>query len=174
MRRYVPKEKNLPERFRPDFLRRLDGRLPLVARLTTTFARVVEDAGGPDAMGYAKLALVERFCWMEEFLRQIEAELAEGAAGKDALLGRWTQMTNALVGLAKVVGVPDRQPKDFIDVTLYKERPPSTPQAKPGDDDGGDGENPPDEPEPTPKAKPGRSRGKDVEDEDNEDSEKGW
>jgi len=141
MSKYKPKLKELPDRFQPGIIRRLDGREKLTARLSATFNAVVEDAGGFDGMPFAKLCLAERFAFLQEFVQRIEMELVENPIEREAMLGRWTQAVNTMVGLVKVLGVPASRAGggDWID-SLYRddddepenapEKPPSTP-AKP-------------------------------------------
>ena len=133
VRTYKPKISELPDKFTKGVLARLDGRTDLKKRLSFTYNRLLDDCGGIDALPHTKVALVERFAWLEEFLRQIESKLADGVADQGELLGRWIQGVNGMTGLAKLLGVTSSQPKDYIDTTLYAPADPrDTPEKAPG------------------------------------------
>ena len=128
MTSWKPKIAKLPDKFTKGILAKIDGRTELKKRLSLTYNRVIEDCGGIEALPHVKLCLIERFSWLEEFLRQIESKLAEGVADQGDLLGRWTQGVNAMTGLAKTLGITTPRPTDFIEATLYApEHPPLPP-----------------------------------------------
>ena len=132
VRTYKPKISELPDKFTKGVLARLDGRTDLKKRLSFTYARVLDDCGGIDALPHTKVALVERFCWLEEFLRQIEGKLADGAPDQADLLGKWVQGVNAMSGLCKLLGMASPQPRDYIDAALYTPEPENNPEKAPG------------------------------------------
>lgn len=119
VRTYTPKTPDFPVKFQSGFIDRMDGRTDIRKRLQATFNQVIDDCGGVDALPKVKLALVERFCFLEEFLRQLELELVKGPVEKADLLGKWIQGVNGVTGLCKLLGVTGPQPKDYIDATLY-------------------------------------------------------
>ncbi len=124
---YLPKLKALPKQFTKGVLSKIDGRTELKRRLSHTYNRVLDDCGGVEALPHVKVCLVERFAWLEEFQRQIESKLAEGATDQAKLLGCWIQGTNAMSGLAKVLGLA--APKgDALDV-LYSQPADEAPNA---------------------------------------------
>ena len=82
----MTKHRNLPKKYEVGFLQRMDFRTDLARRLNFTYGQIIDDAGGVENLPHAKLCLVERFCFLEEFLRQIEMELVKNPVGKPELL----------------------------------------------------------------------------------------
>jgi len=117
----------LPDKFSPGFIQTLDKRTDLYGRLNYSYEQIVDDCGGADGLPRTKLALVERFCFMEEFLRRIELRIAEDPVKHIDLIGKWTQGVNAMNGLAKVLGLTVAEKGDFLDA-LYRQEPTRTPQ----------------------------------------------
>lgn len=99
------KEQALPARFRVGFLRALDGRTDVAKALRASYDRIVADIGGASEIGHVKSALIERFVYLEAMLQSMEQEIAQGKVPMADLIGRWTQATNALAGLAKTLGI---------------------------------------------------------------------
>lgn len=123
----MAKMRNLPSKWEKGFLQKMDFRTDLAKRLTYAFDAVVDDCGGLDAMPYVKVALAERFAFMEEFLRQIERELVKGPVANADLIGKWTQAVNAMSGLAKTLGLSRSKIESAIDVYYASEDDPDTP-----------------------------------------------
>ncbi len=100
-----------PKRYEPGFLAKLDGRLEIAKVLRSRYDAVISDLGGDD-ISHVKLALVERFLWLEYVLQGIEQFLADAQSSKESaeLIGRWVQATNSLVGLAKMLGLERQTP----------------------------------------------------------------
>jgi hypothetical protein len=108
-RQYTPKrEQSLPAKFKTGFLATLDRRTDLAKALQQNYDDIVADVGGMEELSHVKSALVERFCWLEAILQQIEHEMANGEIDKSEAIGRWIQAVNSLSGLAKVLGVERR------------------------------------------------------------------
>lgn len=117
---YIPQLKNLPDKAETSFIQRVDARTPLRRRLQVAYNELLAEAGGPQSVPYAKLALIERFCWLEEFLREIELEMTTSPKRRDELIGRWVQGCNSITGLARMLGYQDKTPTGWIDA-LYAE-----------------------------------------------------
>lgn len=143
MSKHKPKTSNLPAKYERGFLARMDARTELAQRLQSTFVNLIDDCGGPAGMTAGKMMLVERLCFLQEFLRQIEQDIASDPVGKPELLGRWTQGVNAMQGIIKTLKLDADRREAWIDA-LYSDpdpedappRPPST-ASKGGDGKGG-------------------------------------
>lgn len=114
------KLKTLPHRYEPGFMRRMDGRSGVSLRLQAAFEAIVEDTGGPEAQSYAKLVLIERFIFLVATLEKHEVEIVTESAKADALMGKWVQSMNAMLGLAKMIGI-ERQAKAGPTLRAYME-----------------------------------------------------
>lgn len=116
------KLKRLPERYQPGFLRELDGRTEISQRLNAVYDRIVADCGGSNSLSHTKLALIERFVFLEATLQTWEHAIATDATGSEKLPSRWVQGVNSLQGLARLIGL-DRQSPRVVDLQTYvKER----------------------------------------------------
>jgi hypothetical protein len=114
------KTTSLPEKFEPGFLAKLDGRTEISRLLHSNYLAIVADLGGESELSHIKLALVERFVFLEAVLCGIESQLAVARAAKAKndveaarkveveLIGRWIQAVNSLTGLAKTLGIERR------------------------------------------------------------------
>jgi hypothetical protein len=116
------KRTTLPAKYEPGFIRELDGRYALAQRLTTAFEEVVADCGGVESLTHVQLSMIERFCFLEAQLQNWEAEIARHPKESEHLVSRWVQATNALQGLAKVVGLERRLPNTLTLKAYVKER----------------------------------------------------
>jgi hypothetical protein len=115
-----PKSSTLPTEFQPGFLSKLDGRTEISRLLNGNYQAIVADLGGEAEQSHIKLALVERFTFLEAVLCGIESQIAlartvKGKAGQAAavkleseLIGKWIQAVNSLTGLAKTLGIERR------------------------------------------------------------------
>lgn len=119
------KPRVLPLRFRPGFLSDLDGRSDLARTLRANYEEIVADVGG--AVSHVKGVLAERFVWLTAIVQTLEHQMAKGECDRAETLGRWIQATNALTGLAKVLGI-ERSRKAMPWATLD---PPPEPARKP-------------------------------------------
>lgn len=109
---------DLPQRYEPGFLQKLDRRRDLTQRLLATFGEIVDDAGGEDAQTRLRLSLCERFVFLEEVIRRWEAEIVTSPAKNEQLVSRWVQATNSLVGLARHIGL-ERRLHNVVDLKAY-------------------------------------------------------
>jgi len=71
------KKTTLPKKYEKGFIPTMDGRTDLAKRLGHTYESVLNDCGGQENISYTKLVLIERFTFLEEFLRQIEKAIVE-------------------------------------------------------------------------------------------------
>jgi hypothetical protein len=116
-RQYIYKIKDLPEKYQRGFLVRMDAREVLTRQLQAAYIAIVEDTGGPDAQTHLRLALVERAVFLEFQLQKWERELLAGKAPADTI-SRWIQAINAMLGLAKTLGLNRSKLTNAIDA-LY-------------------------------------------------------
>jgi hypothetical protein len=100
-----PKLTDLPAEYVPGFLRELDRRTDLFQRLNAAYVRIVDDAGGEEAMSRVKLSLIERFVFLNEMLERWELEIVTNRNDAAAALSRWVQAVNSLQGLARAIGI---------------------------------------------------------------------
>ena len=89
-------------------------------RLQSNFNEIVEDVGGHNALSHAQLALIERFVFLETFIRNMEYQIAMDPKGQSATISRWIQAVNSLQGLARAFGLGKVQ-KRAIDLQAYIE-----------------------------------------------------
>jgi len=92
----------IPEKYSPDFMERLDRRTVLGKAVSQRFQAVASDCGGLDSLAHAKVGLIKRFLWMECVIEGIELQLA---AGEQIDIGTYTQLTNTWLGLARTLGL---------------------------------------------------------------------
>ncbi len=97
----------IPEKYAPDFMERLDRRTVLGKAVSQRFEAVATDCGGLDALAHVKIGLIKRFLWMECVIEGIELQLA---AGEQIDIGSYTQLTNTWLGIARLLGL-ERKPR---------------------------------------------------------------
>ncbi len=117
-RRRRSKSIELPAKFEPGFIREIDQRSALAARLRTSFSEVVEDIGGHKELSHTQLVLIERFVFLAETMRGWEVRIATKPKASAELLSRWIQALNSLNGLAKAIGLK-RKRKSVDDLQSY-------------------------------------------------------
>lgn len=76
------KRRELPSKYTIGFLATMDKRTELYERLSSTYASIVDDLGGYESIATTKLALVERFVWLQEILRSLELEMTQSGDAK--------------------------------------------------------------------------------------------
>ena len=130
---YQPKADQVPERFRPDWIEAMDGRLATVKIVRARLAALLSDLGGAESLSYQEGAIARRLVWLEALCEKVESEIAEG---KDADVNRYTQQVNTLIGVAKALGLK-RRAKDALSLGDYlaarAEAAESTPDASEGE-----------------------------------------
>lgn len=101
------KPTTLPERFSPGFIRELDQRSSVAIRLTQAFENIVADAGGYETLTHTKLAIIERFVFLEALIQTWEGKIATTTDPVESvvLVGKVVQASNALLGLARTIGL---------------------------------------------------------------------
>ena len=92
----------MPARWKPKFLNKMDSRLSLVQQIRRIQNDLAEETG---ATSIIKRALVDRFTFLLTMLQTMEVEALEEGRLDAAAVGRWTQATNALTGIAKQLGL---------------------------------------------------------------------
>ncbi len=98
----------LPVKYRGDFLKKMDGRYGHVRALRRAYAEIVVDTGSENA-SHIKRSLIQRFVWLECICTSLERRFFDVDAKEAAeLVSRWTSASNALLSLAKVLGVERR------------------------------------------------------------------
>jgi hypothetical protein len=110
------KPQQVPAKFVPGFMGKLDQRTGLSNALRERFDSIIADLGGPESVGHLKGMLVERIVWLEGTLCNLESSLATTTDAKTSseVVARWIQACNALLGIAKTLGI-ERQirPRDL-------------------------------------------------------------
>lgn len=108
-----------PKRYEQHFLSKMDGRSRAYVLLKESFDEITSDLGGAEGLSHVQLTLIERFCFLEFILRMKELKMAESPNGqKDGNFGSWVQSLNALVGLAKTVGL-ERRAREVTSLQSY-------------------------------------------------------
>lgn len=92
----------IPKKYSPDFMERLDRRTVLGKAVSRRFEAVASDCGGIEGLAHVKVGLIRRFLWMECVIEGIELQLA---AGDQIDIGTYTQLTNTWLGLARTLGL---------------------------------------------------------------------
>ena len=82
----MAKRKRVPAKYQPGFLARMDGRLEKAKVLSTAFYEICDDQGGLENLSHTKLALIERFCFLEYQLRRLEKKLLLAPKKNDHLI----------------------------------------------------------------------------------------
>ena len=104
---------SIPTKFQPKFWDELDGRTSVAQVIRDRYARLREDAGG--ATSTQRDMLIQRAVFIGVCMETIEHEAA--ATGNfDA--GSYTQMSNALLGLLKALGL-EKRAKPTRDLKAY-------------------------------------------------------
>jgi hypothetical protein len=96
----------LPDKFRADFVERLDRRTSIAKAVLERIHALESDAGGAEGLSHARRSLIRRVTWLEMVVEHAEQRLA---TGQEVDVGRHTQAVNALVGLYRVIGLERRQ-----------------------------------------------------------------
>ena len=115
------KRTELPTEYSIGFLSNMDKRTELYERLASTYASIVDDLGGYDSIATTKLALIERFVWLQEILRTLELDMmqSEDAKRTSDILSKWTQACNALQGIARAVGMEIQTAKASVTLEAH-------------------------------------------------------
>lgn len=92
---------NIPETYHPNWLDQLDGRTATAQEMRRRYELLTNDLGGADRLSYQQRSLCTRALWLEAWLEIQERQLAEG---QDFDAGKWTQGSNALLGLFRALG----------------------------------------------------------------------
>jgi hypothetical protein len=114
---------NAPKKYEKHFLDKLDKRGQCYNLLKTSFDEITNDLGGEETLSHVQLTLIERFCFMEFVLRLKEIEMAKPYEDGDKekfgkQVASWTQSINAMIGLAKTIGL-ERRAKQVANLRDY-------------------------------------------------------
>lgn len=110
MSAYKRSLRSLPHKYVPGVMLKLDGRSTIYRRFRATYDNIIEDLGGEDALSQVQLTLVERYAFLNSLLSEIEAEIAKAPGSDKDLENRHTNTNNALLGLAKTLGLKRKAP----------------------------------------------------------------
>lgn len=102
---------NVPEKYESGFLQKLDGRTESCRLLRNAYDEVISDLGGVEGLSHVQVCLAERFVFLEFILRTLEQRIVESPKKSEAMLSRWIQGLNSIVGLAKTIGLQRRAKK---------------------------------------------------------------
>lgn len=111
----MTKAQPVPEHFRSGFISDLDGRTAIAQDLRQRYEAITLDLGGADSLSYMQRSLVERYLWLEHWLRTEEQRLAAGA---EFDVGKWVQAANSAQGILSKLGL-QRQARDVPDLAQY-------------------------------------------------------
>ena len=107
-----------PLRFENNFLQKLDCRTVAFKVLTESFNEVAEDLGSKTSLSHIQSALVERYVFLEYFLKSLEAKIATNPKKSSRLIARWVQSLNCFLGLSKTLGL-ERRTKKIENLSSY-------------------------------------------------------
>lgn len=110
------KNLSLPDKFHPGFLQTLDKRSVVYQAVRRSFLATVDDMGGEENLSHAHVVMVERFCFGEILLQNIETALINKPSG--ALIARWISITKVLAVLAVRIGL-DRKARPAERLEAY-------------------------------------------------------
>jgi hypothetical protein len=110
--------KKPPKRFEAGFLAKLDRRTEVFQLLKAAHDEIMADCGGAENLSHVQLCLAERFTFLEFVLRGLERQIAEPPKKSEAVLSKWIQALNSLVGLAKTIGL-ERRAKKIANLQTY-------------------------------------------------------
>ena len=102
------KHQKPPKKYETGFLQKLDGRTEAFAILNTSYKEIASDLGGVQNLSHIQECMIERFCFLEFFLKTLEAKIASSPKKSAKIISRWVQAQNCLIGLAKCVGLERR------------------------------------------------------------------
>jgi hypothetical protein len=108
----------LPAKYRAGFLNEMDGRTRTFEKLHAAHCEILTDLGGADNLSHVQKSLVERYVFLEFFLRNLESKIASESKESGELLGRWVQAVNSFLGLAKTIGL-ERRAKKITNLSTY-------------------------------------------------------
>ncbi len=101
-------EANFPEA-------KLDKRSIIYQGVRKSFLQTCDDLGGKDSLSHAKLVLVERFCFGEYLIQNLEVAIL--AKPTDELVTKWISVTKALSALAVRIGL-QREARSVLNVAV--------------------------------------------------------
>ena len=112
---FSSKPLSMPDKFCPGFLQTLDKRSIVFQGVRKSFLQTCDDLGGKDSLSHAKLVLVERFCFGEYLIQNLEVAIL--AKPTDELVTKWISVTKALSALAVRIGL-QREARSVLNVAV--------------------------------------------------------
>jgi hypothetical protein len=107
---------DIPPRYEKGFLAKLDNRTEIAKRLRVHYVAICDDLGGEENLSHIKLALIERFVFLQAVINKYESDMANNADGTVESMGKWGQAVNSLIGLAKTLGIERSASKNIWNV----------------------------------------------------------
>lgn len=110
----------LPVHYHRDgHLDKYDKRSKIYMILATNYNAIVEDGGGD--LSKVKLSLIERFVFVQQYLRLLERRIIKCKKRKlkARLMRQWGYHVNSLLGLAKKIGLDKRHKAKFVNIKAY-------------------------------------------------------
>jgi hypothetical protein len=99
----------------------MDRRTQVAAKLTAAYNAIIDDCGGGSQVSHVKNAMIERFCFLQHVIEDLERQIANDPQHADQIImGRWVQAVNSLSGLARNLGF-GRRAKKVADLGSYLE-----------------------------------------------------
>lgn len=101
------KLREVPARFSPDWLEKMDQRYAAVRTLRERFHSLVADYGGLEELGRAQQTLARRAVWLESMAESMEAQMM---AGDPVDSNKYANVINSLTNCLRTLGVkPPKQ-----------------------------------------------------------------
>lgn len=114
--------KELPASYSTGFLKEMDRRTELYRSLQHSYDEVLADAGGIENIAATKRALIERFVFLQALLQTYEQKISSDPKVSQDFIGKWIHASNALIGLARMIGMERRTSQLCIDAYLESKR----------------------------------------------------
>ena len=112
------KQADIPDKYSPDWLQRLDGRTAIAKAVNQRMRHLVNDLGGADSLSYQEQSIVRRVVWVESLIESAELEMAKGRAMSTEDHRRHLNNINTLIGLLKSLGL-ERRTRDVPSLGEY-------------------------------------------------------
>lgn len=112
----------LPVHYHRDgHLDKYDKRSKIYMILATNYNDIVEDAGGIENLSKVKLSLIERFVFVQQYLRALERRIIRCKKGKvkAKLMTQHGYHCNSLLGLSKKIGLDKKHKAKFVNIKSY-------------------------------------------------------
>ncbi|POP52983.1 hypothetical protein [Zhongshania marina] len=105
-----------PHKLSGNWIKDLDGRTELAQTMRANYLEMTNHLGGDGVLSYSQRALVEQALWLQYWLRQENAKMANGG---EYDVGKVTAASNSLQGILMKLGLRkqarDVSLKDLVD-----------------------------------------------------------